>query len=98
MDCGQRLVSAPETFDIVPFKQKSVSVHWEFMYTRSLFGIEDIAQQGQILKRVAVLVHDGTIQSTLTEAVGIINADNLIKAHTILESGKARGKRVLEGF
>jgi hypothetical protein len=47
---------------------------------------------------VAGLIDDGSVQSTATETLGPINAVNLIKAHTILESGKARGKLVLEGF
>ena len=35
---------------------------------------------------------------TLAEHFGTINAANLKRAHALLESGKARGKIVLEGF
>ena len=31
------LIDDPPTLDVVPFKRKSVSIHWEFMFTRSLF-------------------------------------------------------------
>ena len=92
------LIDDPDTFNIMPFKQKSISVHWEFMYTRSLFGTEDVERQSEILNQVARLIDEGSIQSTATETLGTINAANLMKAHTILESGKARGKLVLEGF
>jgi len=32
------------------------------------------------------------------ENLGTVNADNLRRAHALLESGKAIGKIVLEGF
>jgi hypothetical protein len=34
----------------------------------------------------------------LGEHFGVINAANLRRAHELLESGKAKGKIVLEGF
>lgn len=92
------LIDDPETFDIMPFKQKSISVHWEFMYTRSLFQTFDMSRQSEILKEVAGLIDTQKIRSTATETLGLINAENLINAHRILESGKAKGKLVLEGF
>ncbi|MCV2891055.1 zinc-binding alcohol dehydrogenase family protein [Ruegeria aquimaris] len=92
------LIDDPETFDIAPFKRKSVSIHWEFMFTRALFGTADIARQGEILDQVAALVDSDRIRSTVTETLGRINAANLTKAHSLLESGKARGKIVLKGF
>ncbi|AXT28620.1 zinc-binding alcohol dehydrogenase family protein [Ruegeria sp. AD91A] len=92
------LIDDPETFDIAPFKPKSISLHWEFMYTRSLFGTGDMNRQSEILNQVAGLIDDGKIRSTATDTLGTINAANLMKAHAILESGKAKGKLVLEGF
>ncbi len=92
------LIDDPETFDIAPFKPKSISLHWEFMYTRSLFGTGDMSRQSEILNQVAGLIDDGKIRSTATDTLGRINATNLMKAHAILESGKAKGKLVLEGF
>jgi len=92
------LIDDPATFDIMPFKQKSISVHWEFMFTRSLFGTGDMSRQSEILNQVAGLIDAGKIKSTVTETFGTINAANLMKAHAILESGKVKGKLVLEGF
>lgn len=92
------MIDDPETFDIMPFKQKSISVHWEFMYTRSLFATEDMGRQREILNEVSALIDNGQIKSTATETIGKINAANLTKAHSILESGAAKGKLVLEGF
>jgi zinc-binding alcohol dehydrogenase family protein len=84
--------------DISPFKRKSVSIHWEMMFTRSIFGTADMPEQGRILDAVAKLADDGKIRSTLTEVLKPINAANLITAHRLIESGTARGKIVLEGF
>jgi len=92
------LIDDPATFDIGLFKRKCISIHWEFMFTRSLFQTADIAEQGQLLNRVADLIDEGVLRSTLAERFGPINASNLKRAHALLESGKARGKIVLEGF
>ena len=92
------LIDDPETLDISPLKQKSISVHWELMYTRSLFQTADMGEQGRILDEVARLVDAGTVRTTLAENFGRIDAANLRKAHERIESHTAKGKIVLEGF
>ena len=92
------LIDDPATLDIVPLKQKAVSVHWELMFTRSLFHTADMAEQGKLLDEVARLVDAGTICTTLAEHFGRIDAANLRRAHARLESHTAKGKIVLEGF
>lgn len=92
------LTDEVDAFDSRPFVMKSISVHFELMFTRSLFGTSDIAAQHQLLSKVAELIDAGKIKTTLTEIAGRINADNLKKVHAQLETGKARGKIVLEGF
>ncbi|WP_286238780.1 zinc-binding alcohol dehydrogenase family protein [Neptuniibacter halophilus] len=84
--------------DIKLMKMKSISLHWEFMYTRSMFTTDDIEQQRNLLNRVAGLIDSGQIQTTLGEHYGKINAANLKRAHASIESGTAIGKVVLEGF
>lgn len=92
------LVDDPAVVDIAPFKTKSVSVHWEMMFTRSLFTTKDMVGQHHLLNEVAQLVDAGVIRTTLAEQLGVINAANLKRAHTLIETGKARGKIVLEGW
>ena len=89
------IIDDPATLDIVPFKLKSVSLHWELMYTRSLFRTADMGEQGRILDEVADLVDAGLIRSTMTDDAGALNANNLLAAHRTLESGRAIGKTVL---
>ena len=92
------LIDDPKALDVMPFKRKSVSIHWELMFTRSLFGTADMVGQHHLLNEVAALVDAGLLRTTLAERFGSINAQNLKKAHALLESGKARGKVVLEGW
>ena len=91
------LIDDPTTLDIMDFKRKSVSIHWELMFTRPVFETADIHEQGKLLNEVARLVDEGRIRTTLTEVMTPINASNLRKAHALIETGKARGKIVLEG-
>lgn len=84
--------------DVTLLKRKSVSLHWELMFTRSLFGTADMQAQHHILSEVAALVDNGVIRTTVAENFGRIEAANLRRAHALLESGKSRGKIVLEGF
>lgn len=92
------LVDDPAVVDIAPFKTKSVSVHWEMMFTRSLFATRDMVGQHYLLNEVAQLVDAGLIRTTLAEHFGSINAANLKRAHALIETGKARGKIVLEDW
>jgi zinc-binding alcohol dehydrogenase family protein len=92
------LIDDPKVVDISLLKQKSVSLHWEFMFTRSMFETSDIAEQGELLNEVARLVDAGTLRTTFAESFGTINAANLRRAHALIESGRAKGKIVLEGF
>ncbi|MGG7750469.1 zinc-binding alcohol dehydrogenase family protein [Klebsiella aerogenes] len=92
------LIDDPESLDVVPLKAKSISLHWEFMFTRSMFETNDMIAQHQLLTRVAALIDDNTLRTTLGEHYGTINAANLQKAHAKLETGRSVGKIVLEGF
>ena len=92
------LIDDPKSLDIGEFKSKSVSVHWEFMFTRSMFNTTDIEQQSQLLHQVAELVDNHRIKTTLNQTLGKINAKNLKLAHELIETGRAKGKIVLEGF
>ncbi|WP_327405998.1 zinc-binding alcohol dehydrogenase family protein [Streptomyces sp. NBC_01288] len=79
-------------------KAKSISFHWELMFTRSLFKTPDQVTQHHILDRISRLVDEGALRTTATRDLGTINAANLREAHRILESGSAIGKVTLTGF
>ncbi len=92
------LIDDPQLFDFRKLKRKSVSLHWELMFTRFTFQTSDMAAQHHILNEIASLVDNGTLRTTVAENFGCINAENLKRAHSLIESGKSRGKIVLEGF
>ena len=92
------VVGLREKLDFELLKNKSASVHWEFMFTRAMFGTPDMVRQHEILNDVAALVDNGKLQTTWTETLGAINARNLRAAHKRLESGSTIGKVVLAGW
>jgi zinc-binding alcohol dehydrogenase family protein len=88
----------PGAIDVRLLKKKSLSLHWELMFTRSLFQTADMDLQGALLERVAQLVQEGRIRSTVAQQLGPIDADHLRRAHGLVESQRSIGKVVLEGF
>ncbi len=92
------IVETDEPINLTLLKNKSVTFVWEFMFTRSLYQTEDMNEQHKLLNRIAILVDSNILKTTISEILYPINADNLRKAHAILENGKTIGKIVLEGF
>ncbi len=92
------IVETDEPINLTLLKNKSVTFVWEFMFTRSMYQTEDMNEQHKLLNRIAILVDSNLLKTTISEILYPINADNLRKAHAILENGKTIGKIVLEGF
>jgi hypothetical protein len=92
------IVGNREPLDLNLLKAKSVSFHWEYMFTRAQFRTPDMARQGEILARLAQLVDGGAVRSTATRVLEPIDAANLRLAHGLLEEGRMIGKLVLHGW
>jgi zinc-binding alcohol dehydrogenase family protein len=92
------LIDDPKSLDVAKLKGKSASLHWEAMFTRSTFQTPDMDAQHKLLNEVAAMVDAGTVRTTVQENLGRISAANLKRAHAMIESGRTRGKIVLEGF
>jgi NADPH:quinone reductase len=84
--------------DIKLLRAKSISLHWEFMFTRSLFQTPDMSEQGRLLTELGYLMDAGRIHTTLQSNLGKITAENVRRAHALIESGRTIGKIVLAGF
>ncbi len=95
---GRLALINAEPLDLTPLMRKSVSIHWESMFTRPTLETADMVEQHALLDKISDLVDAGKIRTTMSEHFGAINAANLKRAHTVLESGRARGKIVLEEF
>ncbi|SEW51545.1 zinc-binding alcohol dehydrogenase family protein [Chitinophaga arvensicola] len=84
-----------EPVNLRQLKSKSVSFHWELMFTRAMFQTDDISEQHYILDNIATLLDNGTLTSTLNTTIDGFTVENLKQAHQLLESGKTIGKVVL---
>ncbi|MCS5712402.1 zinc-binding alcohol dehydrogenase family protein [Candidatus Berkiella aquae] len=88
------LIDDPDVLDIVPFKQKSISVHWEFMFTKSMFDYQK-ETQGKILQKIAALAESGKLISTQNQQMQGLTAHNLYQAHALLEGKTSIGKIII---
>ncbi|MGY2892995.1 zinc-binding alcohol dehydrogenase family protein [Deinococcus sp. UYEF24] len=95
---GVVAIDSAVNIDLALLKQKSGTFAWEFMFTRSMFQTDDMAEQGRLLNAVAKLVDAGKVRSTVTQTMTPIDAENLKKAHAELEDLSVIGKIVLEGW
>ncbi|GJM62593.1 zinc-binding alcohol dehydrogenase family protein [Persicobacter diffluens] len=85
-----------EPVQLRDLKAKSVSFHWELMYTRSMFQTADMQRQHQILNKVAALLDSGELQSTLKQTLRGLTVANLKAAHQTSEAGTMIGKLAIE--
>jgi NADPH2:quinone reductase len=85
-----------EPVNLRQLKSKSVSFHWELMFTRSMFQTDDMGEQHKILSNVADLLDEGTLESTLQTTLKGCTVENLKEAHRLLESNKTIGKLVIQ--
>lgn len=92
------LIDDPPSIDVKLLKKKSIALHWELMFTRSMFQTPDMIAQHHLLNEVSALVDAGILRTTFADHFGTICAENLKKAQRLIERGQSRGKIVLEGF
>lgn len=92
------LIDDPKSLDANPLKTKSLSLHWEFMFARSMFSTPDMIEQHHLLNAVAKLIDAGEIKTTVAHNLGTITAEHLRSAHQMLENQQAHGKIVLEDW
>ena len=90
------IVETDDLIDVTRLQGKSASLHWELMFTRAMFGTDDMARQHDILNRLADLVESGDVVSTLRQTLNGFSADVLKDGHRIIETGKVFGKLVIE--
>ncbi|ORM90287.1 zinc-binding alcohol dehydrogenase family protein [Pantoea cypripedii] len=89
------IIDDHDSLDAVPFKAKSVSLHWEMVFTRPLYRTSDMIAQHHILNEVARLVDAGVLRSTLSHVLHPIAATPLLEAHRLVENGGITGKVVV---
>ncbi len=68
------------------------------MFARSMHAASHMGEQRVLLNRLSKLLDQGYLKTTAGKNLGLINAQNLRRAHKELESRTSIGKLVLEGF
>jgi zinc-binding alcohol dehydrogenase family protein len=89
------IVENEKPLDQNQLKLKSASLHWEFMFTRSMYNTADIGEQGHILQQVAQLVDEGKVATTLTETINGLSVESIQAAHDKVLDGHMQGKVVV---
>ncbi|ACZ78445.1 MULTISPECIES: zinc-binding alcohol dehydrogenase family protein [Dickeya] len=89
------IVENTRPLDQNALKLKSAALHWEFMFTRSMFTTPDMARQGEILREVAQQVDNGLLQGTLSQTLNGLTPETLKQAHEAILNGHMRGKLVI---
>lgn len=89
------IVENAQPLDQSQLKSKSAALHWEFMYTRSMYQTDDMARQGEILNEVAKLVDNGVVESSLSETLHGLSVESITEAHRKVLEGHMRGKVVV---
>ena len=89
------IVETPEPVDLDLLKSKSVGFVWEFMFTRSMYQTADMIEQQRLLTSIAKLIDQGELVTSVNKVIRPINAENLRKAHALIEQGNTIGKIVL---
>jgi len=84
--------------DLSLLKSKSATFVWEFMFTRSMYKTSDMIEQQRLLNTVSELINEGVLVTTANTLLQPINAENLRKAHEMMEQGNAIGKVVLSDW
>ncbi|CAM7759879.1 NADPH:quinone reductase or related Zn-dependent oxidoreductase [Lelliottia nimipressuralis] len=90
------IVENDHPLDQNKLKSKSAALHWEFMYTRSMYQTADMARQGEILNEVAKLVENGVVESSLSETLQGLSVESISEAHRKVLDGHMRGKVVVQ--
>jgi len=79
-------------------RSKSAGFVWESMFVRSKDHTPDMIEQHHLLNEVSRLIDLGVLKNTTTKVYSPIDANHLRLAHLDLQSHRAIGKIVLEGF
>jgi NADPH2:quinone reductase len=88
-------IDDPTNLDLLPLKAKSITWHWELMFTRSMYETPDMIEQRKLLQTVATLVDDNRIRTTLGATINGFSAAALREAHRLIGTGQITGKIVV---
>ena len=88
-------IDDPAGLDMMPLKSRSLTWHWESMFSRSQYQTSDMVEQHHQLDTVSRLLDEGVLRTTLTTTLTGFDAATLREGHRLVESGKMIGKVVV---
>ncbi len=91
------LIDDPQAIERRALKQKSISLHWESMFTRSLFQTADMPAQGQLLATVAQLVDAGRVAAP-SASTWAASPPKTCARPSVLQAAAASARRCWRGF
>lgn len=83
-------------FDAAALRQKSIGVHWEWMFTRPVYQTASMIKQHDLLTEVAAMVDAGLLRTTASTVLQGLSAESLREGHRLIETGRTTGKIVIE--
>lgn len=92
------VVEAKKPIDFGLLWDKSVTLAWEMVFTRTDFQTADLCRQGELLDQAARLINAGTIVPIHTHTLAPIDAARVHRALSLLQGGGLQGKIVLKDF
>ncbi|VXC48199.1 zinc-binding alcohol dehydrogenase family protein [Massilia sp. 9I] len=94
--CAAVEASAPVDLNLL--WDKSITLVWEMVFTRTDYQTADMERQGHILAQLADLIDAGVLRTTVAKVLQPINSTNVHHALATLRQGHVSGKIVLSGF
>lgn len=89
------IVELDSNLAISDIKNKAVSFDWEFMFTKSSYGV-DLSSQGNILELIGDLMGENQLQPQKIEVFNGLSAQTLTTAFEKLRRGHTTGKLVIK--
>ena len=88
------VVDMAASINVGPLIPKSVSLHTEMVFSRTLHG-SDVGRQGKILEAIAALLVEGHVRPIATTRLEGLTVETMRAAHTLVESRRTIGKVVI---
>lgn len=84
--------------DVEPLKPRSITWHWELMFTRPTQQTADMVEQHRMLTEISRLTDAGKVRPTTTDRLSPISPETLREAHERIENNRTVGKIVLHDW
>ena len=89
------IVEPGQAINLDQLAHKSARFNFEWMFTKVVSNTSDLQSQHDILNKVSEWLDNDVLKSTMTQNLGPITAENVKKAHELIEENHTIGKIIL---